>query len=285
MITNLTKNQESQLSVFYEKWLKIGLATGPAHKTNCIKYARIAYQKVGLDPPTQFIFAKSPIDAISKISKITGESGKEILKNQMYGNHDSYWLSSYDFFLNVVGITDCSQIEGLIGIAENCGWWNAYDNFVVFQDRPSSILRNSRGDLHNEDGPALSYSDGFQLWYIDGNRLTEQIVMRPETLTIKQIDDEKNSDIKSIMIDRFGWPRYLKEIQAKVIDFRKNVIENTLESLFETKDFGLRLLVTCPTGRVFVKGIPSNANIKSCEDAQLWLGNDVNKKYNVIGRT
>lgn len=285
MIESLTEEQEAQMDVYGDKWIEIGLATGPANRDECIKYAKIAYAKAGLPPPTKFIFTASPMDAIEKIEEITGEARPDILSGQMYGNQDAYWLSYYDYFLNVVGISECSVLEGLFGVAKHCGWWSAYEDFAVFQDRPTEIHRNEEGNLHNESGPAVLYSDGFDVWCINGYRVTEQIVMRPETLTINQINSETNADVQSIMIDRFGWPRYLEETGAKVLDFRSNVVENTLESLFATDKYGLRLLVTCPTGRVFVKGIPSNANIKTCEDAQRWLGNDTSKKYNVIART
>jgi hypothetical protein len=128
--------------------------------------------------------------------------------------------------------------------------------------------------------------------------MTEQIVMRPETLTIEQIHGEQNSDIQAIMIDRFGWPRYLEETGASLLDHRKNEVENTLESLFATDSYGLRLMVTCPTGRVFVKGLPSNAGVTNCDEAQRWLGGDFDASakasgkpkgnkpvFNVIGRT
>ena len=136
--------------------------------------------------------------------------------------------------------------------------------------------------LHREDGPAWISPDGRQMWYINGVYVTEQIVMHPETLTVDQIKKETNSECRAIMVERFGWLRYLQESDAQLIDKRDNVIENTKEALY--KGLGdRRLVVTCPTGRVFVLGVPSQ--ITSCEQAQKWLGNEGRKKINVIGRT
>ena len=68
-----------------------------------------------------------------------------------------------------------------------------------------------------------------------------------------------------------------------MLDARSNEVENTKEALFATRSFGGRLVVTCPTGRVFVLGVPSQ--VTSCEQAQKWLGNENEEKINVIGRT
>ena len=138
------------------------------------------------------------------------------------------------------------------------------------------------GQRHREDGPAIIRANGRQEWYIDEVEVTEQIVMHPETLTVNQIKKETNSERRAIMVERFGWLRYLQESDAQLIDKRDNVVENTKEALY--KGLGdRRLLVTCPTGRVFVLGVPSE--VTSCEQAQKWLGSENEEKINVIGRT
>jgi hypothetical protein len=78
-----------------------------------------------------------------------------------------------------------------------------------------------------DSGPAIEYLDGFKVWIIDGVRLSEQIVMNPETLSIKQIHDEQDQDKRSIMIERKGWDAYIKETNSECIDSRDNFIENT----------------------------------------------------------
>lgn len=284
MITKLTPEQEAMLPVYRDKWIEIGLKTGPCNYEEECKWVNLAYEKAGLDPPKEILRARGPREAIKMISERTGETKSEVLSGQMYGQHDANWLGYYEYFWKEVGIEECHLIEGLIGIAQNGGWWNAYETFALIQDRPIEIHRDEEGRLHREDGPALSYADGLQVWSIDGYRVNEQIVLRPETLTIDQIHTESNADVQSIMIDRFGWDRYIEETDAKFLDSRHNYVENTKEALYDCGDQGLRLLVTCPTGRVFTKLI-LDSSIRTCEDAQFWLGNDMERKFNVIGRT
>jgi hypothetical protein len=138
------------------------------------------------------------------------------------------------------------------------------------------------GQLHREEGPAIEWADGNKEWYLNDVLVTEQIVLKPKTITLAQIRKSNNNEVRSIMIERYGWQRYLVDINAQVIDKRDNAIENTKEALFATGELGNRLVVTCPTGRVFTLGVPSDA--KTCEEAQKWLGN-ASAKINVIGRT
>jgi hypothetical protein len=48
-------------------------------------------------------------------------------------------------------------------------------------------------------------------------RVTEQIVMAPQTLTAAQIDAESNAEVRRVMIERFGRARYIKESGAQLV--------------------------------------------------------------------
>jgi len=142
---------------------------------------------------------------------------------------------------------------------------------------------NNENLLHNDSGPSLSYKDGFNIWSLDGLRVDEQLVLHPETQTLKQIHEEQNEEIKRIRIERFGWNRYLEETNAKVVDSGKNDIENTYEILARTP-VGLRLITFCPsTGRRYALSI-GDSSVSTCAGAQQWLwGNK--KDLRIIGRT
>ena len=165
-------------------------------------------------------------------------------------------------------------------------WW--VNGQLHREDGPARIYANGtqewwvNGEVHREDGPAFIGSRGRKSWWLNGVKVTEQIVMRPETITLAQIQKSRNNEVRSIMIERYGWHRFLADSNAKMIDKRENAVENTKEALFFTRSFGKRLVVTCPTGRVFTLGVPSD--IVTCKAAQQWLGNST-EEINVIGRT
>jgi hypothetical protein len=60
-IEKLTKAQASQLSEFKDRWLKIGLATGPCDRPAIERAADAAYKEAGLEPPRLKIWLGSPL--------------------------------------------------------------------------------------------------------------------------------------------------------------------------------------------------------------------------------
>jgi hypothetical protein len=70
--------------------------------------------------------------------------------------------------------------------------------------------------LHSDVGPSIAWA-GYSLWHIHGVAVSEQIVMRPETLTVQQIDSEANAEVRRVMVDRFGRARYMRETNAELV--------------------------------------------------------------------
>lgn len=64
MITKLTKEQESKLTEYRDKWIKIGLSTEPTNQTRALTNVKAYYEAGGLVAPEVIVFAKSPYTAM-----------------------------------------------------------------------------------------------------------------------------------------------------------------------------------------------------------------------------
>jgi hypothetical protein len=109
-------------------------------------------------------------------------------------------------------------MRGLIDLAECCGWWAPYKHLCIFQDRHNILRLDDFGRIHCEDGPAIAYPSGWCIYAIHGVRVPEQVVMDPASLTLESIKSESNAEVRRIMIDRFGFGKYLEASDSKVID-------------------------------------------------------------------
>ena len=153
----------------------------------------------------------------------------------------------------------------------------------IVSDFPDRICVDRQWRPHCGDGPSHRWSDGWELWYLNGLKVDEQLVMRPKTQTIQQIENEPNEDIKAIRIERYGWPEYLSDSGAQLVDERQNFVEGTREALYRQRSGHLRLVVTCPTGRhPYALGVGDN-HIVTCEQAQNWLAGE--KPFRTLART
>lgn len=202
-------------------------------------------------------------------SKFDKSKISNFINISIYGHHEAGWLAFYDYMLNVMGIQECSKLEGLMEIAKSCGWWIPMQDIAVMQDRCKEIHFDAQERLHNEDGPAISYADGFCIYSIGGNIVDEQIVMRPETQTVEQINKETNEEIRRIRINRFGWDNYLQQSGATVLEVAMDC-EGYKQSLMKTSNNMTVLCVACPsTGRVYSLEVASE--ITTCQAAQDYL--------------
>ena len=141
----------------------------------------------------------------------------------VYGSHDANWLAFYTFLEAELGLTiQTEKLLGLWELSKSAGWAIPHENICWVSERHSVIkqtrLPSGRYQLHCDDGPAVAYPDGWQLFYVHGVAVTEQIVMRPETITLAQIAAEKNAEVRRIMVERYGYEKYLRESDAKLID-------------------------------------------------------------------
>ena len=149
-------------------------------------------------------------------------------------------------------------------------WWWPYRQFCIVSERPSEVHTADGRHLHNDAGPAVRFRDGWCVWAIDGVVVDEQVVLHPETQSLRKIRGEPNTEVKRIRIERYGWDRYLAAVSAVLVDRRRNDIEATHETLLHTPDNERVLVCACPsTARVYALQVPHN--VETCGEAQTWL--------------
>jgi hypothetical protein len=108
------------------------------------------------------------------------------------------------FFREVGGLTsETERMGGILEIARSAGWWWPFQNAVILTERPTELhMRDGR--LHNDEGSAILYPDGTGVWALNGLRVDRRLVEQPETLTFSEVRDERNTEIRRHMMDRFG---------------------------------------------------------------------------------
>jgi hypothetical protein len=225
-IEQLTEEQKARFPEFVEKWTKIGLSTEPTDKATAEEGARKAYEIAGVKcPPIHW--CRSPFE----MKKLVKEAGRQVYGDEVdkklqilfgYGQHDASWLAFYDYFKEVCGLVEeTKKLEGLWLIAKSAGWFAAYDTGFWISERPVFLSRDDRGRLHNDTRMAIEFSDGMGVYAIHGVRIQPEkahIITDPSKITIKEIDAETNSEIKRVMMDKYGLMRYLKDSNAALVD-------------------------------------------------------------------
>ena len=133
-----------------------------------------------------------------------------------------YWTSPsmLSYFRDVCGLDfgDKTEIvDAIIALGESCCWWWPHKEFAMASDRPAAIHRDERGRLHNESGHAIAFRDGTGVYSWHGVRVPAEIIIHPENITPKHIDDERNAEVRRVMLERFTLARYVTEGGAEVL--------------------------------------------------------------------
>jgi hypothetical protein len=126
------------------------------------------------------------------------------------GQHDAPWLALFESLGRMDG-----PLAGLAEAARSAGWWWPYERLVILTERPAELHRDEPGRLHRGDGPALAYPDGFALHAWRGMPIPHDFVESLTGLTPDRISSEQNAELRRVMLEIFGYDRYLAETGAR----------------------------------------------------------------------
>lgn len=256
-IESLTPAQEARLSEFCDKWLAIGLSTEPADRPKAEAAIRQAYRLAGLDEPRKIVWCGSPLAQgltraallDDKLSKEIGDNVRDIVRDNVqhivrdivwdivwdnvrhivwdivrivggigYGQHDAHWLGYYEFFREVCGLTaETEKLTGLIEQAKHAGWYLPHQHVCWVSERHNILEIDEQGRLHSLTGPAVQYPDGWAIYAVHGVRVPERVIKQPHSITVAEIQSERNAEIRRIMLELYGQSRYLIDSGARLI--------------------------------------------------------------------
>ncbi|WP_236028728.1 DUF6745 domain-containing protein [Paractinoplanes lichenicola] len=136
------------------------------------------------------------------------------LLDAIYGQHDGVWLSTFEAADRLhSGLM--AGLTGLAAVARHCGWWWAGARFAILTERPSLLARDNVGRLHRGEGPAIEYPDGYALWAWRGMPIPTDLAAELPHLTADRIGAESNAELRRVMLEHFGYERYLQEAGAR----------------------------------------------------------------------
>ncbi|WP_306210400.1 DUF6745 domain-containing protein [Actinoplanes sp. RD1] len=104
-------------------------------------------------------------------------------------------------------------LAGLAAVAREAGWWWPFADAVILTERPTVLSRDNVGRLHSESA-ALEFPDGYHLWAWRGMPIPASLAAELPTLTADRIKAEPNAEIRRVMLEHYGYDRYLRDSGA-----------------------------------------------------------------------
>ncbi|MGW5737869.1 MULTISPECIES: DUF6745 domain-containing protein [Streptomyces] len=130
-----------------------------------------------------------------------------VLLDAVLGQHEAAWLCAFD-------TSEGSPLDGLAAVARAAGWWWPFERVAIVCERPLELHRDEAGRLDRADGPALAFPDGFALHAWRGMPVPEEFLGELSALTPERIRAEENAELRRVMLEHYGYDRYLDESGA-----------------------------------------------------------------------
>ncbi|WP_293123002.1 DUF6745 domain-containing protein [Microcoleus sp. bin38.metabat.b11b12b14.051] len=163
--------------------------------------------------------------------------------------------------------------ECLKQIVAKCGWIFPLDDICIVCDRPSALRLDSEYRLHAEGEAALEFADGYKIYSYHGVTLPEKYgQIHPDRWESTWILEEKNAELRRVLIQGIGYDKICCELQAAELDSWQ---EYTLLQIDNADVEPIYLLkMTCPsTGFIHALRVPPN--MTSAREAIRWVNWDI----------
>ena len=244
-ITELTAQQVEQLQAFRAEWFEVGICTERADRPKAEAAILAMRDEIGVAnkrptviwcaSPATCILADTLLKGRQSLRQSLGQSLRQSLEQSLeqslgqslsecwWGQHEAYWIAFYLFCRDILGVKYEAEASRHLDlwrdIAQSCGWWWCFENYVVVSERPTIVRMNTDERLHSDIGPALAFADGWNVYALNGVRVPAQLVDTPaEDLDAGWLMREKNAEVRRELVRKIGIEKICKDLHAVVID-------------------------------------------------------------------
>jgi hypothetical protein len=131
-----------------------------------------------------------------------------------YGSETSGYPAWLSFFRHVVKLP------------LNYSKWDSYEqlahynlrvlhpDFCLVVARPVELHQDSEHRPHADHGPFCRWADGSAYYAVHGVRVPWWLIEQPKRLTVARIQSETNAEVRRVMLERYGFDRYLSDSGA-----------------------------------------------------------------------
>ena len=202
------------------------------------------------------------------------------LNNRWGAQHWCSWEAFY-LFGHEIGVTynasDIALLQEWGRLSKSVGWWAPWDGICFVSDRPRVVKFDDQLRLHNENGKAVEYSDGWGVSAWHGTRVPDEWLENRDNIDPTEVLRTSDVEQRAAGAAIIGWPKMARILDRRIIDGDPEtdigaLIELSLPGLSEPGRF---LQAICPRNGTIVEGVPrvsdiDNLPIETAMAAQAW---------------
>ena len=206
---------------------------------------------------------------------------ERIKKNSAYWSHYrgcqlwTGWACYVTFLRDVCGYANdtIKHFHLEESLAHNAGWIWAGEGVCTLSDRATSFNLDEDNHLHNDNGPAIGWSDGWGIYNLHSVSIRKEMLEH----TPEQIMGVENAEQRMALIRRIGLQNMLARLDYKLVDARPFTPETAqkyatipegLENEYEVLEIKMEdqahqflRMINPSTGEIHIEGIDDAASI------------------------
>lgn len=108
------------------------------------------------------------------------------------------------------------EIEELTALRMGAFMYIFGEKVVFACKNPLAVRLNEHSELHSLSHPSLEFLDGYSLYSWQGVPVPKEFIDAPELLTWQRVQGEPNTELRRVMLDRYGTTKFLLDSGAQV---------------------------------------------------------------------
>ncbi|CAN5356576.1 hypothetical protein BH10CYA1_BH10CYA1_33070 [soil metagenome] len=189
-----------------------------------------------------------------------------------------------DAYAEVLGVPvpNPELFEALHKVWKQCGPIFMHKEFCIVSEFPTQYNVDQDGRLHGDGHPSQQWKDGWKLYHWHGIRVTKQFVESPETITVDDIENESNLEMRRLMLERYGIKKFLVDVGAKEVQrdqcgiLYRHLVHEALEPIVMVEVTNSTSEADGTYKKYFLRVPP---NITTAKAGIAWTFNLENKEY------
>lgn len=198
----------------------------------------------------------------------------------------SIWPKKATLERGIVRLRNCIELQSLPKWMTNCAQLDL-SGCVQLTEVPATLNVSAWIDVGGTGITGLpeNLANAPVRWR--GVPINHRIAFDPDSITAKEVVEERNAEIRRVMIERMGYLRFSQEVGAKVLDTDTDPggQRQLLRVNLNDDEPLVGLACSCPsTNRQYFLRVPPE--MKTCHQAAAWMaGFDDPKKYKPVIET
>jgi hypothetical protein len=137
---------------------------------------------------------------------------------------DAFWIAFYEYPEKFLGVnykaSDSEKLKLWSILAKSCCWFWCYENYCFISDRPTAYHWDENYRLHNTTAPAITWIDGWELYYVHGRSIPKDVFDKclSGNIAKEEFIKETNEEIRAAIYEILGQEKIMELLGAKEIN-------------------------------------------------------------------